>query len=132
MRFGHAVLSGTIPKNPIDLLVQLLHNTGILKRHGKVYTKVIPNASSATLMPIITHKIRPDSVVYTDCWAAYNALDVNQFHHFRINHSKLFADRNNHINPVLSACPFGEAQDRIAGSRRGYPERQFPAIAQRM
>ena len=26
---------------------------GILKRHGKVYTKVIPDASSATLMPII-------------------------------------------------------------------------------
>ncbi len=73
---------------------------GILKRKGKVYTQVISDASSATLIPIITKKIRPDSVVYTDCWTAYNAIDVTQFHHFRINHSKLFADKKNHINGI--------------------------------
>jgi transposase len=42
---------------------------GLLKRNGKVYTKIIPDASSATLMPIITRKITPDSIVYTDYWA---------------------------------------------------------------
>ena len=52
---------------------------GILKRGGKVYTKVIPDASSATLMPIIEQKICPDSIVYTDCWTAYNAIDVAKF-----------------------------------------------------
>jgi len=27
-------------------------------------------------------------------------LDVSDFHHFRINHSKLFADHHNHINGI--------------------------------
>lgn len=32
---------------------------GLLKRDGKVYTKIIPNASSATLLPIIQGKEDP-------------------------------------------------------------------------
>ncbi len=31
---------------------------GILKRGGKVYTKIIPDAASATLIPIIERKVR--------------------------------------------------------------------------
>jgi transposase len=73
---------------------------GLLKRGGKVYTALIPNARSETLLPIIREKIRPDSIVYTDTFKAYNALDVSAFHHHRINHSKLFADRHNHINGI--------------------------------
>ena len=38
----------------------------ILKRQGKVYTKVVLDTKSKTLMPIIASKIAPDSVVYTD------------------------------------------------------------------
>jgi transposase len=41
---------------------------GILKRGGKVYTQVIPDAKGKTLLPIIQEKIQPDSVVYSDCW----------------------------------------------------------------
>ena len=58
---------------------------GILQRNGKVYTKVIPDTSSATLMSIIKHKITPNSIVCTDCWRGYNALDVAEFKHYRIN-----------------------------------------------
>lgn len=73
---------------------------GILKRGGKVYTKVIPNARTDTLMDIMQHKIVPDSIVYTDAWRSYNALDVSDFRHYRINHSELFANRHNHINGI--------------------------------
>jgi transposase len=73
---------------------------GLLKRGGKVYTAIIPNAKTETLLPIIEEKVEPDSVVYTDAFKAYNALDVSDFHHRRINHSKLFADRQNHINGI--------------------------------
>jgi transposase len=62
---------------------------GLLKRGGKVYTKIIPDASSATLMPIIQGKVKPDSIVYSDCWRGYNVLDVSEFKHYRINHSKV-------------------------------------------
>lgn len=73
---------------------------GLLKRGGKVYTKIIPDASSTTLIPIIEKKVIPDSIVYSDCWKGYNVLDVSDFKHSRINHSKLFADRQNHINGI--------------------------------
>ena len=73
---------------------------GLLKRGGKVYTAIIPNTKTETLLPIIQERIEPDSIVYTDALSAYNALDVSDFHHMRINHSQLFADRQNHINGI--------------------------------
>ena len=73
---------------------------GLLKRGGKVYTKIIPDAKSSTLMPIIQKKVKPDSIVYTDYWRGYNVLDVSEFKHYRINHSKLFAHKHNHINGI--------------------------------
>ncbi|MCH6585392.1 MAG: IS1595 family transposase, partial [Proteobacteria bacterium] len=73
---------------------------GLLKRGGKVYTKIIPDAKASTLMPIIQEKVIPDSIVYSDGWRGYNVLDVSEFKHYRINHSKLFADRHNHINGI--------------------------------
>ena len=73
---------------------------GLLKRGGKVYTKIIPDAKAGTLMPIMQERIMPDSVVYTDCLSSYNVLDVSCFKHYRINHSELFADRKNHINGI--------------------------------
>jgi len=39
---------------------------GILKRKGKVYTVVVNDTKTQTLMPLISRKITPDSVVYTD------------------------------------------------------------------
>jgi len=73
---------------------------GILRRGGKVYTKIIPNVRSTTLMRIMEQKIVPDSIVYTDSLQSYNVLDVSDFHHVRINHSNLFATGRNHINGI--------------------------------
>ena len=42
----------------------------------------------------------PDSIVYTDSLSSYDKLDVSGFIHYRINHSKEFADRQNHINGI--------------------------------
>ena len=71
---------------------------GLRKRGGKVYTAIIPNVRTETLVPIIEEKVEPDSLVYTDTFKAYNARDVSAFHHRRINHSKLLAEDRNHIN----------------------------------
>jgi len=73
---------------------------GLLKRGGKVYTAIISNAKTETLLPIIAEKVTPDSIVYTDYLRSYNALDVSDFYHRRINHSKLFARGKNHINGI--------------------------------
>ena len=73
---------------------------GLLKRNGKVYTAIIPNARTETLMPIIEERVEPDSIVYTDMFWAYNALDASDFHHHRIDRSRLFAKQGNHINGI--------------------------------
>jgi len=74
---------------------------GLLKRGGKVYTAIIPDAKAKTLLPIIYEKVKPDSIVYTDCLPSYNALDVSHFHHQRVNHCEVFvAGKTNHINGI--------------------------------
>ena len=74
---------------------------GLLKRGGKVYAAIIPDAKSTTLMPIIREKVMPDSIVYTDSFRAYDVLDVSEFHHRRVNHSKTFVSkRGHHINGI--------------------------------
>ena len=89
---------------------------GLLKRGGKVYTKVITDASSKTLMPIIRDKVIPDSIVYSDCWRGYNVLDTSEFKHYRINHSKLFADKKNHINGIENFWPSFSGDDFTGGN----------------
>ncbi len=95
---------------------------GLLKRGGRVYTKIIPDASSATLLPIIKRKVIPDSIVYSDCWRGYNALDVSDFKHFRINHSVLFADKRNHINGIEN---FWNQAKRHMRKFNGVPKEHF-------
>ena len=73
---------------------------GLLKRQGKVFTVVVENTKTETLMPVIVRKIKPDSWVYTDTYRSYDALDVSKFHNERINHSELFAVKQNHINGI--------------------------------
>lgn len=96
---------------------------GILKRGGKVYTQIIPDAASKTLLPIIRDKIQPDSIVYSDCWRGYNVLDVSEFKHYRINHSKLFANKHNHINGIEN---FWNQAKRHMRKFNGIPTEHFP------
>jgi transposase len=73
-------------------------------------------------MPIIRNRIKPDSVVYTDCWRSYNALDVSEFKHYRINYSKLFAQKQNHINGIEN---FWNQAKRYMRNFNGIPRQHF-------
>lgn len=96
---------------------------GILKRGGRVYTKIIDDTKADTLMPIIRRKIVPDSVVYTDSYRSYNALDVSEFHHHRINHSTHFAEqKHNHINGIEN---FWNQAKRVLRKYNGVPKKHF-------
>jgi transposase len=96
---------------------------GILKRGGNVYTVAIQDTKTTTLLPIIRQKIRPDSIVYTDSYRSYNALDVSEFHHQRINHSTEFARPNgNHINGIEN---FWNQAKRVLRKYNGIPKNHF-------
>ena len=47
---------------------------GLLKRNGKVHTVTVPNTQTATLLLIIRKQVKPDSIVYTDCYHSYDVL----------------------------------------------------------
>jgi transposase len=67
--------------------------------------------------------IVPDSIVYTDIYHSYNALDVSEFKHYRINHSELFANKNNHINGIEN---FWNQPKRHMRIFNGVPKESFP------
>ena len=92
---------------------------GILKRGGRVYTKMIPNTSRAVLMPIIKAKIELD----TDTYVTYDSLDVSGFHHHRINHRQAFAAKGgNHINGIEN---FWNQTKRHLRRYNGIPKHHF-------
>ena len=95
---------------------------GLLKRNGKVYTVAIPNTQTATLLPIIREQVKPDSIVYTDCYKSYDVLDVSEFSHLRINHSTHFAERQNHINGIEN---FWNQAKRHLRKFKGIPKEHF-------
>ena len=92
---------------------------GVLKRGGKV----VNDTRTETLLPLIARKIAPDSIVYTDCYRSYNALDVSDFYHERINHSALFANGKNHINGIEN---FWNQAKRVLRKYNGIPKESFP------
>jgi transposase len=96
---------------------------GLLKRGGKVYTAIIPDAKAKTLVPIIREKVTPDSIVYTDSFTACDVLDVSEFHHRRVNHSKTFVSkRGNHINGIEN---FWNQSKRHLRRFNGIPKSSF-------
>ena len=96
---------------------------GILKCNGRVYTVVVDNAKSDTLMPVIKQKIMPDSIVYTDSLSCYDTPGVSGFIHYRINHPKEFADRQNHINGIEN---FWNQAKRVLRKYNGIDRKSFP------
>ncbi len=54
-------------------------------------------------MPIISSLVeKSKSNIYTDKWKSYDSLILSGYKHFRINHSKEFVNKNNHINGIES------------------------------
>lgn len=95
---------------------------GLLKRSGKVFVVVVKDTKTNTLMPIIVGKIKPDSIVYTDSYKSYNAVDVSDFKHFGINHSKEFAKDHNHINGIEN---FWSQAKRVLRKCNGIDKKHF-------
>jgi transposase len=95
---------------------------GLLKRGGRVYTAMIPNTTSRTLVGIIRQRITPDSIVYTDSYPSYDVLDVSEFRHERINHKEAFVERGTHINGIEN---FWNQAKRHLRRYNGIPKANF-------
>ena len=75
---------------------------GLIKRHGRVYTQIVPDCDKATLQAIIRGKVTYDSIIYSDGLKSYDGrVDVGYDKHFRIDHgNNEFVRGHNHINGI--------------------------------
>lgn len=96
---------------------------GILKRGGRVYTKMILDSRRTTLIPIIKAKVEPDSIVFSDSFPAYDVLDISGFRHHRINHQRSFViGPGSHINGIEN---FWSQAERHLRRYNGIPRHHF-------
>jgi transposase len=96
---------------------------GILKRGGRIYTKMIPNVAAKTVLPIIKAKIKPDSIVYSDAFGTYDTLAVEGFKHRRVNHRETFVSpAGPHINGIEN---FWNQAKRHLRKYNGVPRHHF-------
>jgi len=52
---------------------------GLLKRKGKVFTRVVRNCSREQLLPITNGKVLPESTVFTDACRSYDSLILHGY-----------------------------------------------------
>jgi len=84
---------------------------GLLKRKGKVYTKIVQNCSREQLLPIIQGKVLSESIFFTDTWRSYVSLILHGYKHYRIHHHENeFARGKNHVNGIESFWSFTKAR----------------------
>jgi len=59
---------------------------GIPERHGKIYTKIVPNAAKKSLQATIPGQVAL-SIIHSDGWRGYDGLvDRGYKKHFRVDH----------------------------------------------
>ena len=75
---------------------------GLLKRNGKVYTRIVPNCSRAALQAVIRGKVDFKSTIHSDGWKGYDGLvDLGYKKHHRVQHgNNEFANSKSHINGI--------------------------------
>jgi transposase len=74
---------------------------GMVERQGRVVAKVVPNTSSASLLPHIVERTMPASTIFTDEWVAYNPLERMGYEHKRVHHAtKVYVSGDAHTNTI--------------------------------
>ena len=74
----------------------------LLKRNGKVYTKIVPNCSRATLQAVIRGKVDVENTIRFDGHIGYDGLaDLGYKKHHRIQRGRdEFVNSKSHINGI--------------------------------
>jgi transposase-like protein len=70
---------------------------GLLQRHGKVKTSVLPDVQMETLNRRVRDHVALGSQVFTDAWVGYNGLD-EEYIHSVIDHAEAYVKENVHTN----------------------------------
>lgn len=72
---------------------------GLLERHGKVRTKVVPNTKWRTLQVEVRENVESGSEVHTDALRSYKGLDPEYVHKV-VDHAERYVDGHVHTNGI--------------------------------
>ena len=76
---------------------------GILERDGELFTKVVPDASTKSLIPHIVANVPKGTRISSDEWHPYRVLKQIGYDHKTVNHSqKEYARGDTHVNTLES------------------------------
>ncbi len=96
---------------------------GLLKRKGRVYTRLVPNVSRESLRAVIRQKVPEGATIYSDSFRSYEGLITDGYRHYRINHGQAFsASKRHHINGIENF--WGYAKTKLK-RYYGIPRNQF-------
>uniref|UniRef100_UPI001E5DDA48 transposase n=7 Tax=Neisseria meningitidis TaxID=487 RepID=UPI001E5DDA48 len=128
MRFLRALSSRTkaISADGVKADVVAVRRKSGCFRHSetqrRVYTVVVDNPSLKRYS-LSSKRKSCRKIVYTDSLSSCDKLDVSGFIYYRINHSKEFADRQNHINGIEN---FWNQAKRVLRKYNGIDRKSFP------
>lgn len=94
---------------------------GLYKRHGNVYTEIVPDCSKATLQAVIRGRVSIESIINTDGWRGYNGLvDLGYEKHLRVDHHRNeFVNGRAHINGIEGFWGYSKSRlSRFRGIHR--------------
>lgn len=94
-----------------------------VERGGRVKATVLPGRRDPALKQQVVEWVKPESIVYTDEWAAYRGLDRSFVAHSRINHSAAYVDDETHTNTVEGF--FGNLKTGIRGNYKKVSHRHL-------
>ncbi len=68
---------------------------------GRMVAKAVPDAKRATVMPHVKKKVLPESMVYTDEYQIYDALNREGYRHHRVHHrEEVYVAGDVHTNTI--------------------------------
>ena len=70
---------------------------GLLERHGKVKTQIVPDTRTRTLQVEVKNNVEPGSEVHTDALRSYRGLDAEYIHNV-VDHAETYVRGNVHVN----------------------------------
>ncbi|XP_011858704.1 PREDICTED: uncharacterized protein LOC105556230, partial [Vollenhovia emeryi] len=65
---------------------------------GKMFIVPVKDRTSITLVDIVKRRIAPGSIIYSDCWRAYDTLSNYDYTHYVVNQTEHFVDSQTGIH----------------------------------
>ena len=91
---------------------------GAVEREGRIRASVVPNSRASTILPLAREYVLPESLVYTDEYAAYEQLGRTGYEHYSIKHSaRVYVQGDVHTQTIDGF--FGLFKNALRGVHHG-------------